>query len=417
MTAEIGILNRHGIALAADSAVTVGSSKVFDSAEKLFALSKHHPVGIMVYGNADFMGVPWETVIKVFRKKLKDKHHDMRDGYISDFFEHLISDVRLYNLDFEEELIRRKFLWFLDEVLAHINDEIPNIFKTAPSEYNLRHILFAEAHYYSSKYNEEKTVEGFDDTYFDVFVKQYSQVIKDVIEDRVNFEIDLETAERFIIIGTCLVMKDLYINETGVVIAGFGDEEIFPRLISFQVEGIFNGVLKYKVNQVVQIDAVHAASIVPFAQQEMVHSFLTGIDPDLRNEIINFIEKVTIDYPNITNEHVIDLEDDHVQKMREIGKALSRHFKISLSSLMKEKFSDPVISTVASLPKEELAAMAEALINLTSIKRRMSTQKETVGGPVDVAIISKGDGFIWIKRKHYFSSELNHNYFKNYMER
>jgi hypothetical protein len=32
---------------------------------------------------------------------------------------------------------------------------------------------------------------------------------------------------------------------------------------------------------------------------------------------------------------------------------------------------------------------------------------ETVAGPIDVAVISKGDGFIWIKRKHYFSPELN----------
>ena len=38
----------------------------------------------------------------------------------------------------------------------------------------------------------------------------------------------------------------------------------------------------------------------------------------------------------------------------------------------------------------------------------MSHTAETVGGPIDVAlIISKGDGLIWIKRKHYFSPELN----------
>ena len=35
-----------------------------------------------------------------------------------------------------------------------------------------------------------------------------------------------------------------------------------------------------------------------------------------------------------------------------------------------------------------------------------------MGGPVDVAVISKGDGFIWIKRKHYFSPELNIRYFE-----
>jgi len=40
--------------------------------------------------------------------------------------------------------------------------------------------------------------------------------------------------------------------------------------------------------------------------------------------------------------------------------------------------------------------------------------EETVGGPIDVAVISKGDGFVWIKRKHYFRPELNHCFFRNY---
>ena len=30
------------------------------------------------------------------------------------------------------------------------------------------------------------------------------------------------------------------------------------------------------------------------------------------------------------------------------------------------------------------------------------------------SLISKGDGFIWIKRKHYFEPELNQQFFSNY---
>jgi len=48
------------------------------------------------------------------------------------------------------------------------------------------------------------------------------------------------------------------------------------------------------------------------------------------------------------------------------------------------------------------------LVNLTSLKQRMNVQNvATVGGAIDVALISRGDGFVWLKRKHYFSSELN----------
>ena len=33
-----------------------------------------------------------------------------------------------------------------------------------------------------------------------------------------------------------------------------------------------------------------------------------------------------------------------------------------------------------------------------------------------MAVISRGDGFIWIKRKHYFQPELNQHFFANYFQ-
>ena len=57
-------MNREAVALAADSAETVGR-KVFRSAEKLFSLSRS--VGIMTYGSSTLAGVPWETIIKRYR--------------------------------------------------------------------------------------------------------------------------------------------------------------------------------------------------------------------------------------------------------------------------------------------------------------------------------------------------------------
>src|SRR5690242_21169413 len=71
MTAEIAVLNRSAVALAADSASTSlqasGLPKIFNTANKLFHLDGVSPIGIMVYGNASFMGVPWETIVKTYR--------------------------------------------------------------------------------------------------------------------------------------------------------------------------------------------------------------------------------------------------------------------------------------------------------------------------------------------------------------
>ena len=77
MTAEVCIMNKLAVALAADSALTLGSQsgevKIYGSAEKIFQLSANAPVGMMVYGGAEFLGVPWETIIKEFRGGLSKK--------------------------------------------------------------------------------------------------------------------------------------------------------------------------------------------------------------------------------------------------------------------------------------------------------------------------------------------------------
>jgi len=72
MTAEIAIINRSAVTLATDSAVTLtvrGNEKIYNAADKLFELSEINPIGVMIYNNLDFMGVPLEVAIKEFRRK------------------------------------------------------------------------------------------------------------------------------------------------------------------------------------------------------------------------------------------------------------------------------------------------------------------------------------------------------------
>lgn len=88
-----------------------------------------------------------------------------------------------------------------------------------------------------------------------------------------------------------------------------------------------------------------------------------------------------------------------------------RTFEKVLEDSVKKGYG-PIMEAVQVLPKDELASLAEALVYLTSVKRRVTMTPETVGGPIDVAVISKGDGMIWIKRKMYFRPELNPRFFE-----
>jgi hypothetical protein len=84
----------------------------------------------------------------------------------------------------------------------------------------------------------------------------------------------------------------------------------------------------------------------------------------------------------------------------------SSDFLPSIKSAKRKEIENMALFT----PKKELAFFAEAMINLTSIKRRVSAEEETVAGPIDVAVISRNEGLVWVKRKHYFDAALNPRY-------
>ena len=91
MTAIVGVLNKHAIAVAADSAETVGDGlKIYDKANKIFTLSKHHPVGIAIYNNAAFNSlIPWEIIIKMYRRQLGERPFNTLKEYVNDFIQYL----------------------------------------------------------------------------------------------------------------------------------------------------------------------------------------------------------------------------------------------------------------------------------------------------------------------------------------
>jgi hypothetical protein len=102
MTSEVAVLNKTAVALAADSTMTTGPSgreKTYDTVNKLFTLSKYRPVGIMIYGNAEFMRYPWETIIKLFRERLGQSSHDTVSEYADAFLDYLLNSLDLLDED------------------------------------------------------------------------------------------------------------------------------------------------------------------------------------------------------------------------------------------------------------------------------------------------------------------------------
>jgi hypothetical protein len=60
-----------------------------------------------------------------------------------------------------------------------------------------------------------------------------------------------------------------------------------------------------------------------------------------------------------------------------------------------------------AMPLQDAIDLSEFLVDLTIKFSRFKLGPPTVGGPIEIAAISKHEGFRWIKRKYYFDRDLN----------
>lgn len=425
MTAIVGILNKHGVAIAADSAVTLGGDKILLSANKLFALSKHQPVGIAVFGNAAFLGVPWEVVIKEYRAQRKETRHDSLELYALDFLSFLKNEPSLFPSEAQrshlENMIGRHFVGlygrFKRQVEKRLNDG------TEMTEEQILALIVETLKKEHQHWAKSVEADGVSPEHEAKCREKYNShidvIIAGVFEKLPLPEISLNQLREIAVWLTCRRPQGMRLSgDSGIVIAGYGHKDVYPRLRSYNLFGMVDGTLNYVPGPAFDISDEIYAAVVPFAQSEMVTTFMEGMDPELGRELLGQLGKVFKDLPDAIASTVVKgnatLKKTVSQMVEKATEGVMDKFKKEFQEFRREKFSMPVVQMVASLPKDELSSMAEALVNLTSFKRHVSDQKETVGGPIDVAVISKGDGLIWIKRKHYFDPKLNHHFLSNY---
>ena len=121
----------------------------------------------------------------------------------------------------------------------------------------------------------------------------------------------------------------------------------------------------------------------------MVETIMNGIDPNLNIFIAEQLSSV------------LDKNG--------LGEETEKIFE-NISSIQQKYYINPIIDLIGMQPLNEMASTAKTFIELTSFKRKIVNTLETVGGPVDVLAISKGEGPIWIDRKYYFDIDKNLDY-------
>lgn len=383
MTAEVGVINRRGVALAADSAVTINNSKVTNSAVKLFTLDSAHYVGIMIFGNADLQNIPWEVIIKSYREKLQNNVFDKLQDYVDDFKTY-VSSLPIWNSPEAQWSMVYKYTHTIIKTISEFVDDSESLDQAISATGQL---IPVEK---SLDIDRNKLTNSFKGRIIDQFKNSFSNITDAQCNKCVKFTIDL------------LISNFTPNDYTGIVFAGYGKTEMFPAIYKLQVDGVVDGKIRISNTSITFCDPLKnapSASIVPFAQSDVMKTVIYGIAPEL-----NEYRKMQLEQLETT------ISEHFPEEQRKQVKSLFNSYDQSFDMHSQQVYVSPITSMLDALSISELGSMAEMLVNLTAFKRKFTTDIGTVGGPIDVLTISRGEGPIWIKRKEYFDKDLNEGY-------
>jgi hypothetical protein len=409
MTVVVAALNKQAAAVAADSAVTFGGkrAKVFNSANKIFALSAKHPVCAAIYGGAELNGMPWETVLKEYRDARGDAICPRVEDRALDLIEWIEAATFLDAGSWVREVLAREFRAVLGDVRRLLANDLES--DTVPAFNRALDSVLAD---YAS---DRSALDGVpDDLEKDTMNARKAEIdaLMDSFFGRYAKDADLRPRfERLALAALTRLPRTGEEVRTGLVVIGFGADEFFPALSAWEIVGVADGYLRRRLFESATISDETPSLVRAFAQTAEAQAFLEGVDPSYQQAVDELLEQVALDGLRHFVETVPKLTDPERAQLRaEVdthGRELVAGARSHLQERRLERYRAPIYRVAALVPKDELASMAESLCGITAFKRRVSEADETVGGPVDVAVISRGDGLVWVKRKHYFPAELN----------
>lgn len=413
MTSEVLILNKRAVVLAADSAVTTSGGdhpRYSKSANKIFELSQNGTVAATIYGNANLDLVPWEVALKMFRSRQGHVSFNKLSEYTDAVIAFLSGNNQLFPPEIRAKQTESQFDVALKLILENVEGHDRLVFDVNVPEAERKDRWLKQKIRVKDMLDGWGIADALTQAPLDLLLENpgsWEQRARSQLEKVPSLAgIDpLGLAQ----LGLQLryACPQLVLPYTGLVIAGYGDEQLFPTYQHLKVYGHIGNELFYENVKSFEVTHAGIAMIQPLAQTSMIEMFTDGFSPSL--------EKIISSEGEIAIRNVFD-------ELRTAGTEIAQDVEQSIRLRVHEQFMKkwkmenwkqnfhPLIDVLQSLNVQEMAHLAESLLSLESLKERVTSPSETVGGPIDVAAITKSEGLIWIKRKHFFDPGLNMRY-------
>jgi hypothetical protein len=388
----------------------------------------------MVYNASEFLGIPWESLIKRFRADRPRRTHDTMREWVDEFCRYLDAMARDVPDEVKDEDTTSAYALALSRTvfIARRALKIPEGLIAKESFFPAIEQALSDVQNEIVDGNRPlklKNLEGCEDQ-VSCFVDRCAAALDEwdthIFSPHVA-EIPNLIGKRKQLIQTLVSYHNRYFNWSGLVIAGFGDRQWFPGIHDLIIGGTCGGKVRLWEKTAAGVNWNNQGRVMAFAQDDVVRSFMEGIYPDIRREMTQAISGAfEAEYPDLIMEllatgPLANADPTVIAEMRDKLKVAGGKVSQGLLKRFQEesqtRHASPIMNSIGHLSKDELASLAESLVTTTSLKRRMhDNTQENVGGAVDVAVISRTEGFIWIKRKHYFDPALNPSFTQHQSE-
>ncbi len=437
MTSIVGILNKRGVAIAADSAVTrrghkanglYSVEKVTKNGDKMVRLSEVDPITVMLAGNAEFLSVPWEVIARRYRQQRGKIHHSTVEELARDFFDYVADTSVFWCSSACDIFLKHLATWVFNNAVDELSQSDDNERRDdgsllRPAAFrkkfirNLRNI--------AKKYSKQVHSPQFEGYTIEEFRKSSSEVLDGFFEGKTTdadlprfrnrYPKDVLDAIRPVFEDTLLTVLGSRIdddNSATLVFTGYGKDQKYPSLVSAEVVEGYDCRVNYTIDSkdIICISDKNPVAICPFAQTDVIKSLVEGIYEDWYYRALNlksitnpynsdvfdmdpFSEGIDFEFMDLMNDCQFDCENLHEKFKKDLLRMVGANWREWQKAL--ERYG-----------LEEMARLADSLISLTGFHRILTFAQEGVGGLVDLAVISRNEGFTWLRRKNWYNENV-----------